>query len=108
MVDEARPDSGQQTSKSWRILLTVLGTVWGLASFFTILGLMFANLHESPPQLSEGELSPAERLSQLQAEDLRQLTTYELIDPEKGIWRIPIDVAIDKMLAERQAKRRDE
>lgn len=108
MADKRKQTESRQMSKSWSVLLTVVGTVLGLASFFTILGLMLANLHESQPQLSEGEPLPAERLLQLRAEDERRLTTYEPIDQDKGVWRIPMDVAIDKMIAERQRQRSEE
>lgn len=82
------------------IVWTLTGTVLGLASFFTILALVLVNLSKPAAPAAEGQLSPIEKIQQLRAEDQRQLTTYELIDREKGTWRIPIDVAIEKLLAE--------
>ena len=75
--------------------------------FFVILALMLANLHESAPPLAEGELSAEERIRQLQAVDHRKLTTYERIDDENNVWRIPIEAAIEKMIADTQTERRD-
>jgi hypothetical protein len=101
MADKSKRDDGRSRLMWRNLLLTGLATVLGLASFYAILGVMLANLHPAQPGLAEGERSPEERIRQVRMEDERKLTTYELIDPEKGIWRIPIDVAIEKMIAER-------
>jgi hypothetical protein len=107
VTDERTSDRGGPRPQWKSVLLSTLGTVLGLVLFFAMLALMLANLHESDPPLAEGELSAAQRIRQLHVEDRRKLTTYELIDEENNVWRIPIDVAIEKMIAEAQTKRRD-
>jgi hypothetical protein len=99
-MDKQTADIDSKASTWQNIVSTLIGTVLGLASFFTILALMLMNLPEATPPVAEGQLPPVEQLRQLKAEDQRQLTTYELIDREKGTWRIPIDVAMEKMLTE--------
>lgn len=100
MTDQPVHDQERQEPTWQTTALTVLGTVLGLASFFTILCVLLANLPVRPPRTDQGEIAPTEKLRQHKAEDERRLTTYELIDPDNGVWRIPIDVAIDKMVAE--------
>jgi hypothetical protein len=91
---------------TWRnVAVTVLGTVLGLASFFTVLILMLSALNDGKSTVDledPSALVPIEKIRQLRTEDQRQLTTYELIDKEQGVWRIPIEVAIDRLVAENQ------
>jgi hypothetical protein len=100
MADESKVDAAKQTSGWYRVLVTTVGTVLGLASFFTILGLMLANLYPGQSLPADGEPPVEERLRELKTDDQQKLTTYHLIDAEKGIWRIPIDVAMEKMITE--------
>jgi hypothetical protein len=107
MGDKPNNDDGGRKPKWASLFLSLIGTVMGLASFFAVFALMLANLHEKEPSVAEGELSPSERIRQQQVEDQRKLTTYELIDKQNGVWRIPIEVAMEKMIAEGQAKWRN-
>ena len=103
MTHRDTPTIGSQLGATSHV--TVLGTVLGLASFFTVLALMLSALNDGKSTVDLGDpsaLAPIEKIRQLRAEDQRQLTTYELIDKEKGVWRIPIDVAIDRLVAENQ------
>lgn len=85
-----------------RIAISIIGTLLGVASIVAILGLM---LYVGQPAVSivQGQKTPEERsatLRELREADQKAITSYGWVDQGKGIVRIPVDVAMDKLVQE--------
>ncbi len=86
---------------AWKILLGVTGALAGVAVIVLLLAILihYALVH---PTIAGG-LSDDERyalLSKARADDEKLLTTYGWMDKSKGIVRIPIEQAMQKMAQE--------
>jgi len=84
-----------------KITFGVLGTLAGVSVIVVMIAIL-ANRAVTPPQIA-GIKTPAEReelLRKARAEDHQTLTTYAWVDRQKGVVRIPIDVAMQKLIAE--------
>lgn len=87
-----------------RLVVAVIGTLLGICVIVVVLGLMLWTggvTPISPPSaLTPGGVPRDEALTQLRAEFDKKLTTYGWVDREKGIVRIPIDQAMEKLVAQ--------
>ncbi len=86
---------------AWKILLGVTGALAGVAAIVVLLAILirYALVH---PTIAGG-LSDDERyalLAKARAEDEKLLTTYGWMDKGKGIVRLPIDAAMQKLTEE--------
>lgn len=86
---------------AWKIILGVTGALAGVLVIVILLGILirFTLVHPS----IAGGLSDEDRyalLSKARSEDEKLLTTYGWIDKNKGVVRLPIDVAMQKVIEE--------
>lgn len=91
----AMPDR-MPVRKLWVVLavlvLLIAGTAFGLSELFKVFG---------ERQVAEKDLSVASRqLQELRARDEAALSSYEQLDAKAGRYRVPVDVAIARLLAE--------
>jgi hypothetical protein len=99
--------SKQETSGARRIF-SVVGALVGLGLIAVVLGIMIWTSPTAPPIPVDPERTPPlELLADARAEAETLRTTYGWVDKENGIVRIPLDVAIEKLIAE-QGRPRDE
>ena len=82
----------------YRPLLAVLGLVLGLSTMLSLLVVMtqVGKPKETPKAL------PQQSLQELQAANEQSLGSYGWVDQKKGVVRIPIDVAMEKLIEERK------
>ena len=95
----------QVTSPLGRPLTVVLATVAGMLLIFVVLGLML-RISQSAPAIDPGDKAPYAVLQKLQSDDRRALTAYGWVDRKNGVVRIPIDVAMEKLIAEHEQSAR--
>jgi hypothetical protein len=81
------------------IFVTVVGTILGLSTVFVIIGLMVWLGQPAPPPPREDE-RPRLTLEEVRAAEHQALTTYTWIDRERGIVRIPIEAAMERLVQE--------
>lgn len=88
-----------------RLTIAVIGTLAGLGSMFLVIGLMALDNREHAPIKSTVTTLPekVQALQDLQAQDEATLISYGK-DPVTGAERLPIDVAMEKVVAEYQRK----
>jgi hypothetical protein len=94
-----RPAGATERRDGWRIAAAVVGTLLGVASILAIIGTMLYVGHSEPSV--PGRRSDEERaalLARHQAEDQQELSTYGWVDRGQGVVRIPISVAMDKVV----------
>jgi hypothetical protein len=97
-----------QESSTARRIFSVVGALVGLSLIAVVLGIMIRTSPTAPPiPVDPDQKPPLERLADTRAEAERLRTTYGWVDEEQGIVRIPLDVAIDRLIAE-QDRPRDE
>jgi hypothetical protein len=81
-----------------RGIATVIGTLGGIAVIAVMLGIM---LYVTRDKTAGQDIATRRaKLAETQADDERAHREYSWIDPSKGTVRLPIDVAIEKYLAE--------
>ena len=83
-------------------MLATCGIVGGVVLIVLIIGLQAWFHHAHNVEYERKVVSqPYVELKSLQAKQLEQLHSYRLIDKDKGVVQIPIDLAIDRYLARR-------
>lgn len=90
-------------SQLWTTALAALG---GFVIFVLIL--VVAYLPQKPAPLSEGDLTPEQRLARLaemRGKEKTAATSYGWVDQEKRIVRLPIDRAVELTIADINAKK---
>jgi hypothetical protein len=75
-----------------RTVVTVMGTLLGVVTIFLLIWTMVSV--SQPPQVVQPDLHA------LQQSEQEALRTYKRIDKNKGIVRIPIEAAMDKLIQE--------
>lgn len=86
-------------------VVVIVGIAIVLFLVFSFIGLNEYFLYEKEIVIEEQVLSqPSVRLEDLRAVEDTILTSYQLIDTAKNIYRIPIDRAIELMAAESASK----
>lgn len=93
----------EQVRSAWKIALGVGGTLAGVALVVILLAILLSTAFVKPTVA--GGLTEAQRyelLTKTRAEDHKLLTTYGWVDKSKGIVRLPIDVAMQKLIEERK------
>lgn len=106
MNEKSNPLLTQEASAARRIF-SVVGALLGLGLIAVVLGIMIRTSPTAPPIPVDPERTPPlERLADARAEAETLRTTYGWVDKENGIVRIPLDVAIEKLIAE-QGRPRD-
>jgi hypothetical protein len=91
---------------AFRIALGVLGTLAGVSVIVALLAILEHYAYVRP-SLSAG-LSEPERyqlLAKTRADDQKVLSSYGWMDKSKGVVRLPIDVAMQKLLQEQEQGR---
>lgn len=86
-----------------RIALGVAGALAGVAIIVILLTVLI-HLTQSPTPIP-GTLTDQQRydlLAKTRAEDEKLLTTYGWMDKSKGLVRLPISVAMEEVIQERQ------
>ncbi len=86
---------------AWKTTLGVVGTLLGVGVVFAML-VYLLSVGLVKPSVAGG-LTDQERydlLSQVHADDQKMLTTYGWMDQSKGVVRLPIDVAMQKLVQE--------
>ncbi len=87
---------------AFRIAVGVIGSLLGVALILVLLALVIKYTLVEPSVA--GSLTDQQRfdlLAKSRAEDQRLTTTYGWTDKSKGIVRLPIDVAMQKLIEER-------
>jgi hypothetical protein len=90
--------------EAWKIVLGVIAALAGVSLIVFLLAILIHYAYVQP-QVA-GVLTPTERealLAKTRADDQKTLTTYGWMDKSKGIVRLPIDVAMQKVIEERSA-----
>lgn len=88
-----------------RLTVAVAGILAGTLVIFVVLGLMLKLSRPADPIPADPNAPPPlERLRELEAADAEALTGYAWVDKERGIVRIPIEAAMEKLIAEEQRK----
>ncbi len=80
-----------------RAISTLFGTLGGLLVIVVLLSVMLYATRDTTPD--DAALREA-KLAELRGADARAQADFGWIDKSKGIVRLPIDVAIDKALAD--------
>ncbi|MCZ7648787.1 MAG: hypothetical protein M5U26_26605 [Planctomycetota bacterium] len=81
-------------------LTGVVGALGGLCVFWTVLGLMFYTRRPPAPAPKGPEGRPAQEvLLEVRAQHELELKTYGWVDKEKGVVRVPIERAMELLLA---------
>lgn len=91
----------EQVKSAWRIALGVLGLLGGVAIILVLLGILLQMAFVKPT--IAGGLTSEQRyqlLDKSRAQDHRLLSTYGWMDKSKGVVRIPIESAMEKLLQE--------
>ena len=88
---------------------TPFSTWVAIVCLFAVFGLIVLAVIGPSPRTSDYEQARAqkrmERLKALQEENQKELTTYAWVDNNKGVARIPIDRAMELMIAELAQKK---
>ncbi len=90
-------DINPETLNRRRMISTVLGTVGGILVIAVLISVM---LYATRDQSPDDNAARAAKLAEVRAADAKAVTEYSWIDKSKGTVRLPIDVAIEKSLAE--------
>ena len=90
-------DINPETLSRRQAISTVVGTVGGLVVILLLIGVMLYATRDETPDDSGAR---AAKLAELRAADAKAQADYSWIDKSKGTVRLPIDVAIEKSLAE--------
>lgn len=72
----------------------------GLVIIMSIGLVFFAEYSLFDTQKQVSQSSPASQANELKFEQMQELNSFGIVDPENGIYRIPIDSAINKMVNE--------
>jgi len=80
-----------------RGISTVVGTLGGVLSILVLLGVMLYVTRDTAPDES---VAREAKLAELRAAETKAQTEYSWIDKTKGTVHLPIEVAIDKALAD--------
>jgi len=90
-----------------RITLGVVGTLLGVLVIFVMLLGLLATEPPAPNVPTGGADAPTPEavLRQLRAREEMLLTTYGWVDREKGVVRIPVEAAMEKVIEERSGGR---
>lgn len=94
-----------QLKPVWKIVLGVAGALGGVLVIVLLLWILL-KVGLVRPSVS-GALTDQQRydlLSKSRADDEKLLTTYGWMDQSKGVVRLPIDVAMQKLIQERAAR----
>lgn len=86
----------------------VVGALAGLALFSTVLGIMFWT--RKPPAVAPKgpEGRPAQEvLQEVRSQHEQELSSYGWVDKEKGVVRIPIERAMELLIAESSSAREE-
>ncbi|MHC4339244.1 MAG: hypothetical protein ACYSX0_03380 [Planctomycetota bacterium] len=84
-----------------KVIRSVLGTLAGVILIFVILWIMRRAQPAAEPLPGDPEAKPPEEiLAEMRTEETEKLTTYGWVDREKGIVRIPIEEAMQKLIEE--------
>lgn len=92
----------EQVRSAWKIALGVFGTLGGVAIILVLIAILLKIAFVKPTVA--GGLTSDQRyalLAKARADDQKLLTTYGWIDKSKGIVRLPVDVAMQKLIEER-------
>lgn len=85
-----------------RITLGVVGTLLGVLVIFAMLFGMLSTGEPVPNvPVAEDAPTPAALLEEVRAHEAEMLSTYGWVDREEGLVRIPIDLAVEKLIDER-------
>ncbi len=101
--DEHPNPNPQDDPAASPVLLTgVLGSFIVVAIVIGVAALVF----DTQQQLTRQRVydAPAEQVESLRAQQAAQLSSYRLIDREKGVWGIPIDRAMELTVRELAAQ----
>lgn len=91
--DDINPDALDRR----RAISTVVGTVGALLVIVLMIGVMLYATHDNVP---DDHAQREAKLVELRGGETKAQTEYGWIDKSKGTVRLPIDVAMDKVLAE--------
>jgi hypothetical protein len=80
-----------------RAISTIIGTLGGVLVIVLMIGVMLYATHDATPDDSAARQA---KLTELRAAELKAQSEFSWIDKNKGTVRLPIDVAMDKVLAE--------
>jgi hypothetical protein len=99
-------DTKQQNDKPlrYRPIMATAGVLIGIGIMVVVLAIVVIGvqrIREQPAADAPDAKSPAELLTEKQQADREQLTTYGWVDRDKGVVRVPIDAAIEKLIEHR-------
>ena len=80
-----------------RAISTIIGTLGGVLVIVLMVGVMLYATHETAPDDSAARQA---KLAELRAAEQKAQSEFSWIDKNKGTVRLPIDVAMDKVVVE--------
>ena len=103
-MDQTKQTPSQRLTPydAWKIALGVLGALAGV-SVIVVLLVVLVKYAWVTPEVA-GRLTDGQRvdlLAKAQADDQKLLSNYGWMDKSKGVVRLPVDVAMQKLIEER-------
>ncbi len=100
-MTQTAPTNATTPLNRTRLIVTVIGALLGVASIVAILLVMlYVGAGPAPTTGLKTDAERQEILEKRQAEDAHALATAGWVDKNKGVARIPIDLAMRKVIEE--------